>query len=351
MTRNMNFPKRIEQHKHESDSFAIILYELREIGIFRNITESDYGIDFEIEVVNGNQVEGHCVKVQVKSSDKLKIRKKDGHAKVGGIKQSTLYYWAELSYNVPVVAIAVDLDEEKIYVSDNLFWQAVGLIDATEKDKRPKSKSIDFGKWHEVEEDIKRLKRIAYGYGLRDELNAHKWLLRNLISVMALYEQSVRCHNGYSTEEDMVFRSFLESARIILGIKSYSGDKKIKELEKCFDYSVIKNSTPSWEVGYDVVRKVMKCIFEILLPHLRLYQARVLNSAYYWAYKDPDYLKLVISTDIPKENDEKGLCEYGRRNPYDESLEREQTFTKVIDEIEKRYNIPPNELFFKLSSL
>ena len=94
----MNFPKRIEQHKHESDSFAIILYELREIGIFRNITESDYGIDFEIEVVNGNQVESHCVKVQVKSSDKLKIRKKDGHAKVGGIKQSTLYYWAELSY-------------------------------------------------------------------------------------------------------------------------------------------------------------------------------------------------------------------------------------------------------------
>ena len=64
----MNFPKRIEQHKHESDSFAVILYKLKEIGIFRNITESDYGIDFEIEVVNGNQVEGHCIKVQVKSS-------------------------------------------------------------------------------------------------------------------------------------------------------------------------------------------------------------------------------------------------------------------------------------------
>ena len=89
----MNFPKRIEQHKHESDSFAIILYKLKEIGIFRNITESDYGIDFEIEVVNGDLVEGRCIKVQVKSSDKLKVRK-DGHAKVGGIKQTTLYYWA-----------------------------------------------------------------------------------------------------------------------------------------------------------------------------------------------------------------------------------------------------------------
>ena len=59
----MDFPKRIKQHKNESDSFAIILYKLREIGIFRNVTESDYGIDFEIEVVNGDKVEGHCLRI------------------------------------------------------------------------------------------------------------------------------------------------------------------------------------------------------------------------------------------------------------------------------------------------
>ena len=82
----MNFPKIIVQHKHESESFAIILYKLRELGIFRNITENDYGIDFEIEIVNGDRVEGHCIKVQVKSSDKLIVGKRNGHAKVGGIK-------------------------------------------------------------------------------------------------------------------------------------------------------------------------------------------------------------------------------------------------------------------------
>lgn len=65
----MDFPRRIVQQKNESDSFAIILYRLRNIGIFRNMTEHDFGIDFEIEVVNGDRVEGHCVKVQVKSSD------------------------------------------------------------------------------------------------------------------------------------------------------------------------------------------------------------------------------------------------------------------------------------------
>lgn len=346
----MNFPKRIEQHKHESDSFAVILYKLKEIGIFRNITESDYGIDFEIEVVNGNQVEGHCIKVQVKSSDRLTVRK-DGHAKVGGIKQATLYYWAELSYNVPMVAIAVDLAEEKIYVSDNLFWQAISLIDATEKDKRPKSKSIDFGKWCEVKDEIKRLKRIAYGYGLRDELHAHKWLLRNLISVMALYENSVHCDPWCVVEEEMLFKSFLESARILLGIKSYSGDENVKKLVKYFDFSSIKNSTSSGEIDYNIVRKMMESIFEILLPRMRLYQKRVRDSAYYWAYKDPDYLKLVLTTDIPEENNETILCEYGRRSPYSNSLEREREFIRTIGEIEQKYKLTNNELFIRLSSL
>ena len=53
----MNFPKQIQQHKNESDSFAIILYKLRELGIFRNVTSQDYGIDFEIEVVEEERVE------------------------------------------------------------------------------------------------------------------------------------------------------------------------------------------------------------------------------------------------------------------------------------------------------
>lgn len=50
----MQLPTRILQHKAESDSYAILLYKLRNIGIFRNVNESDYGIDFEIEIVHGS---------------------------------------------------------------------------------------------------------------------------------------------------------------------------------------------------------------------------------------------------------------------------------------------------------
>lgn len=347
----MNFPKVIIQHKHESESFAIILYQLRELGIFRNITESDYGIDFEMEIVNGDRVEGHCIKVQVKSSDKLTVGKRNGHAIVGGIKQSTLCYWAELSYNVPVIAIAVDVKKETIYITEPIFWQAISLIDATEKEKRPKSKSIDFGKLCDVDETIRRLKKIAYGYGLREELNAHKWLLRNMINILSLYENATICHNGYSKEDDDIFRTFLECAKILLGIKSYPGDREMKKIEQVFDYETLKNSTCSMEIGYDDVKTVMNEIFPSLMPQLDRYKDRVLKSAYYWLYKDPLYLKLVITTDIPNGKDYSELCEYGRRNPYDHERERQQELYRVVDNLERRYGLQNNEFFRKINSL
>ena len=92
----MSYPERIQQHKNEDKSFAIIKKDLIELGVFRDQTSNDYGVDFEIEIENNGRMEGHCLKVQVKSSDDLNIRN-DGHATVGGIKQSTLNYWAEIS--------------------------------------------------------------------------------------------------------------------------------------------------------------------------------------------------------------------------------------------------------------
>ena len=347
----MNFPKQIQQHKNESDSFAIILYKLRELGIFRNVTSQDYGIDFEIELVENGRVCGHCVKVQVKSSEKLTISKRDGHAKVGGIKQSTLYYWAELSYNVPVVAIAVDVKKENIYISNPIFWQAISLIDATEKETRPKSKSIDFGELQDINMSIKRLKKIACGSGLREELYAHKWLLRNLVKVLGLYEQASCCHNGYEMEEDELFRSFLECSKILFEIKSYPGDEDVKKLEKIFDYETIRRSTNFSEIGYDDVKRVMSCILPLIMAQLGVYKDRVLKSAYYWIYKDPHYLKSVITTDIPEGKKESELFEYGRRNPYDYEVKKQQELIKVANELEKKYGFQKNEIYLKLNSL
>ena len=60
---------------------------------------------------------------------------------------------------------------------------------------------------------------------------------------------------------------------------------------------------------------------------------------------------MVITTDIPKENEETILCEYGRRSPYSNALEREREFVRIIGEIDQKYKLSNNELFIRLSSL
>lgn len=72
----MDLPKTTEQQEAERRSYAILRYKLENrIGIFRNQTDSDYGIDFEIELKHEGRVTGRSIKAQVKSSKELKPRK------------------------------------------------------------------------------------------------------------------------------------------------------------------------------------------------------------------------------------------------------------------------------------
>ena len=130
----MNLPTRTKQKELEAKSLAIVRRELGALGIFRNNTEDDYGVDLDLELVQGTHVTGHTIKIQVKSAEILKLRK-DGTPSVGGIKQSTLCYWCELSFRTSVMAYAVDLTTEKIYVTIDLFWQASAKIDGTESSR------------------------------------------------------------------------------------------------------------------------------------------------------------------------------------------------------------------------
>jgi hypothetical protein len=52
----MKLPTRTVRQKAESDSVALLKYKLDDLGIFRDQTNSDYGIDLELELVIGGQV-------------------------------------------------------------------------------------------------------------------------------------------------------------------------------------------------------------------------------------------------------------------------------------------------------
>ena len=76
-----------------------------------------------------------------------------------------------------------------------------------------------------------------------------------------------------------------------------------------------------------------------------------MDSAYYWSFKDPEYLKLVVTTDIPDENNNEDLFQYGYRNEGDEENRKSQVFDGFVSIIEKKYGFQNNELYIRFMNL
>lgn len=325
----MDFPRQIRQHKNESDSFAIVLYKLRELGIFRNVTTQDYGIDFEIELVEEGRVCGHCVKVQVKSSEKLYFDK-DERPIIGGIKQTTLRYWAELSYSIPVIALCVDLNTEMVYSTGAIFWQAISLLDATER-----SKTIKFQKAMGPEELICEIRNIAKGYSLREELFAHKWILRNIKEIFELYTGSWWYDADSQTLDLTVFKLLLDNAKVILTpwINKTKTDQKAFEQLLTYDYYYIRSDYD--EPHNRVIYEGLKDFIVQLLNTLVFIREEVLSSGYYWVYNDDDYLRLVIETQVPAFKDEKDLKDFNHGEFFD-NKNKTGNYYEYLYEIEKK---------------
>lgn len=332
----MNFPQQIKQHKNESDSFAIILYKLRELGIFRNVTTQDYGIDFEIELVEDGRVCGHCVKVQVKSSDDLHIGT-DGRPSIRGIKQTTLRYWAELSYSIPVIALCVDLKTETVYMTEPLFWQAISLLDATNS-----TKTIYFNKTDTVDALVETISYIAKEYSLREELLAHKWIVRNIRVLFNMYDDSWWYDHGSQNVDKDLFKTFLENARILM-MPYLAKSGKSATFEQLFSYDYYYKESDYDEPYNYVVYEGLSHLFRRLLKILDDYRTRVLGSGYFWIYNDDDYFKLIAETIIPTFEDEKALKDFNHDSFFRERKEP-NWFSNMLAEIERKSKSRENEL-------
>lgn len=314
----MDLPTRIKQHKSESDSYAILLYKLREIGIFRNVTDSDYGIDFEVEIVEGTSVTGRYFKAQVKSSENLKIRKKDQVPVVGGIKESTLYYWAELSYKTHVILYAVDLKTEQIYLSRPIFWQAAKLINGDKK-----TKSVEFISFGAKASDKKLLEALpvfltkvfASSPSLAELIYAHKTALRYLKQFLELYVDA--CHYDGHVELNNLdgLKTLLDISRILLwehDLKNSGLSEEQKKYLYSFDYWV-KNSG-EWatsEVTNTSAQAPLRALLPPLVGRLRELRNRVFEAKYYWRIKDRPYLRLVYDVKLPPDSTAETLSEWG----------------------------------------
>jgi hypothetical protein len=291
----VEFPERIKQKKAESNSYAILLYKLRNVGIFRNVTENDYGIDFEIEVVIDGSIRGRYFKAQVKSAEEIYVRK-DGIPTVGGINQSTLNYWCELSSRTHVLAYAVDLQSERVYASRPLFWQASALLDSSEK-----SKTIEFLPNADNETLLAATFFGAFSPSVPDITYAQTTALRRSRDFFSLYADVFHYDLGSDLQHPEVFRTFLDVCRILIRYRQDELDLPGEDKKHAFSFAywAQKSDNSGAEVICVVAREPMKAMMPFLLKELAEYRARVLAAAYYWSYKNMPFLDLVYKTPFP----------------------------------------------------
>lgn len=304
----MHYPIRTKQQKAESESYAILLYKLRHLGIFRNQTENDYGIDFELELVFGNNLVGKIVKAQVKSVAGVKKRIKDNCPTVSGIKQSTLAYWCQISYHTPVVAYLVDTKTEKIYISKNLFWQATQLIDGSQK-----SKTISFISYEEEQDKKVSCLTLIYAFSpsVAEIVHAHSFALKYLGGFFDLYSDIFHYDCHMEVSDPLMFKEFLEVCKVLLWQPSESNLFHNEEKnKKCFKYEFWLNESES--MGFDgisniIAQEPMKKLFPEFLKKIKSQRDLVLGAKYYWSHTNPAFLKILYETGLPEKTDEKSI--------------------------------------------
>lgn len=113
----MQFPKRVDSHISETESWRL-LHELAPQGwIIREASERDYGVDAYIEITSDTgQVTGNIIAAQLKSVSgglSWSSSEPDAVTSSPSINISTINYWLNLP--MPVVLFYADLQERIIY--------------------------------------------------------------------------------------------------------------------------------------------------------------------------------------------------------------------------------------------
>jgi hypothetical protein len=287
------FPKRVTQHKNETKALAIFLYHLRDFGIVRDIRESDYGIDLEYEYVLNDRVVGRHLKIQLKAINKINRK----NPKVSGLKQSTLNYWAELSYRVNVIVVGVNTIREELYLTFPVFWDAIAQIDNTKK-----SKSISFVKNEgNCEAAAILIHHIALIPTINEILLAQKNTLGRIKEIIEFCSESIYSDQFLEFEEFIELKRLLDDSRILLWRANIKRKfEKYDESSDWYELAFFKKNTKDGTLKHwDMKEKLNAIVTELFKELIRL-REKVLNSFCYWVVKDQDYLELVYTYNVEK---------------------------------------------------
>ena len=288
-------PNRPEQHINEQKSLSILLYSLRNMGIVRSITSNDYGIDLEYELVKNDQVTGRIIKIQLKAKKKIS-QSKNGYVTINKIKQSTLNYWAELSYYTNVFIVLVDIASENIYISKPVFWEAIRQIDNT---KKFKSIKLETYKESGIITPL-LIDSFTLVPNMMEMTLYHKTFLSNLKNFIEEFYYVKGCDYDSEVSDYYFIDTLFSIARVLLWDEDLN--KIIVKVNPEYPWY---SKSAYYEKSYSVINyKSIINVLEVLLNHLIEYSIEIRNKMMetftYWLCKDLEYYKFVLSNELSR---------------------------------------------------
>lgn len=221
-----------------------------------------------------------------------------------------------MSYKTHVIAYAVDLKTENIYISEPIFWQAIKLIDDSGS-----TKTIEFVRHNEQHHSIIPslfTKIYAHSPSLMDEIYSHKMALKNLKQFFNLYADVFHYDVHMPVNELDILESLLDVSKVLLWSlnSNYEGltDEENKYIYSFSYWQKVTEDGGGEDIANYVAQKPLRAIMPKLLEVLRKYESLVFSSKYYWKHKSPTYLKLVYDFPVPKELNHEEIRDLGYGN-------------------------------------
>ncbi|RIJ09706.1 DUF4365 domain-containing protein [Pseudomonas sp. 91RF] len=107
-------PDRHSSHIVDTQAKNILRITLPQEWLLRELSENDYGIDFQLEFVSSeNKIIGQIAAIQLKGTASSKLNGDDGRHNIA-VRTKTLQMW--IGYEVPVFLILVDVSARLAYV-------------------------------------------------------------------------------------------------------------------------------------------------------------------------------------------------------------------------------------------
>ena len=116
--------------------------------------------------------------------------------------------------------------------------------------------------------------------------------------------------------DSVYFGELLEASRILLwleGEKLWTAPKDQKNWRR-YEYWRYKSEDEGWDgLSCYAAKPILTTLLPTLIKNLRFYRDAVIAGKYYWAHRNPQFLKLVYETSLPEDDAPDALISWGNR--------------------------------------